>query len=198
MTTCSSVPWVRMTDWSWSIQTAAPRSVGLARCRRSVMSASSVCEKDARKHAPPAESNGRLWRADRPVGVGHSSVCSRLAAAVGVAACVPQLSHVGGRLGPPLEVELGEDRADVVLDGLVGQEDLGRDLLVRLALGDEEPGSSAPAGQLRRARRARSDVAIRRIRSRTLPVTAGSSSDSPRPTASSAATRSRARTCLRR
>ena len=39
---------------------------------------------------------------------------------------------------------------------------------------------------------------IRRTLSSTFSVTAGSSSDSPRPTASSAATRSRARTCLRR
>ena len=37
-----------------------------------------------------------------------------------------------------LKVELREDGADVVLDRLVGQEDLGRDLLVGLALGDEQ------------------------------------------------------------
>ena len=42
------------------------------------------------------------------------------------------------RPGAALEVELREDRADVVLDRLVGQEYLGRDLLVRLALGDEQ------------------------------------------------------------
>ena len=49
-----------------------------------------------------------------------------------------QLRHVRGRLGAALEVELREDRADVVLHGLVGQEDIGGDLLVRLALGDKE------------------------------------------------------------
>jgi hypothetical protein len=41
------------------------------------------------------------------------------------------------RLGPTLEVELREDRAHVVLHRLIGQEDVGRDLLVGLALGDE-------------------------------------------------------------
>ena len=48
------------------------------------------------------------------------------------------LRHEGCGLRSPLEVELRQDRADVVLHGLVRQEDLGRDLLVRLALGDEE------------------------------------------------------------
>ena len=53
-------------------------------------------------------------------------------------AAAVQLRHVRGGLGASLEVELREDRADIVLDGLVGQEDLGGDLLVRLALGDQE------------------------------------------------------------
>src|SRR2546422_9017180 len=47
-------------------------------------------------------------------------------------------SHVGGSLRASLQVELAKDRADVVLDRLVGQEYLGRDLLVRLALRDQE------------------------------------------------------------
>jgi len=41
------------------------------------------------------------------------------------------------RLGSALEIQLRQDRADVVLDRLVGQEDFGRDLLVGHALGDE-------------------------------------------------------------
>src|SRR5215207_4230896 len=45
--------------------------------------------------------------------------------------------HVRGGLRSSLEVELGEDRADVVLDGLVRKEHVGGDLLVGLALGDE-------------------------------------------------------------
>ena len=45
------------------------------------------------------------------------------------------LGQVRRGLGAPLQVELGQDRADVVLDRLVGQVDLGRDLLVRLSLG---------------------------------------------------------------
>ena len=110
----------------------------------------------------------------------------------------PVLGDERGRLGAPLEVELREDRADVVLDRLVRQEDLGRDLLVRLALGDEQQDLAAPARSAGPARRCSVPVAIRRTRSRTFSVTAGSSSDSPRPTASSAATRSRARICLSR
>ena len=43
-----------------------------------------------------------------------------------------------GGLRAPLEVELGQDGADVVLHGLVGEEDDSGDLLVRLALGDEK------------------------------------------------------------
>src|SRR3954452_20030508 len=45
--------------------------------------------------------------------------------------------EVGRPLPPPFEVELCEDRADVVLHRLVRKEDLRRDLLVRLALGHE-------------------------------------------------------------
>jgi hypothetical protein len=41
-------------------------------------------------------------------------------------------------LSPTFEIQLCENRADIVLDGLVGQEDLACDLLVRLAFGDEE------------------------------------------------------------
>ena len=52
------------------------------------------------------------------------------------------------RLRAPLEVELREDAADVVLDGLVRQEDLGGDLLVRLALGHEEQDLALLGGEL--------------------------------------------------
>src|SRR5687767_9097074 len=45
--------------------------------------------------------------------------------------------HVRGGLGSSLEVELGQDRTDVVLDSLVRQEHLGRDLLVGLAFRHE-------------------------------------------------------------
>ena len=47
-----------------------------------------------------------------------------------------QARDVGGRLRTTLEIQLGEDRADVVLDRLVGQEDVARDLFVRLSAGD--------------------------------------------------------------
>ena len=52
------------------------------------------------------------------------------------------LGHERGGLRATLEVELGEDRTDVVLDRLLGQEDLAGDLAVGLALGDE--GQDAP------------------------------------------------------
>ena len=58
------------------------------------------------------------------------------------------LRHERRRLGPTLEVELREDRAHVVLDRLVGQEDLGGDLLVRLALGDQHQDLPLLGGQL--------------------------------------------------
>src|SRR3954449_13562871 len=48
-----------------------------------------------------------------------------------------QTGNVGGRLRAALEIELCKDRTHVVLDGLVRQEHLGRDLLVRLALRHE-------------------------------------------------------------
>ena len=48
-----------------------------------------------------------------------------------------------------LEVQLREDRADVVLHGLVREEDLGRDLLVGLPLGDEREDLLLLLGQLR-------------------------------------------------
>src|SRR6266511_3885778 len=53
------------------------------------------------------------------------------------AAFAPMLRDEGCRLSSSLEVQLREDRADVVLDRLVREEDIGRDLLVRLSLGDE-------------------------------------------------------------
>ncbi len=46
--------------------------------------------------------------------------------------------HEGRCLGATLEVQLGQDRAHVVLDRLVRQEHLGRDLAVGLALGDQQ------------------------------------------------------------
>jgi len=63
-----------------------------------------------------------------------------LSAAAGVvpAAVTSPIGHERGRLGTPLEVQLREDRADVVLDRLVREEDFGGDLLVGLALGDED------------------------------------------------------------
>ena len=54
------------------------------------------------------------------------------------------VGHVRRRLSAALEVELGEDRTDVVLDGLVREEHLRRDLLVRHALGDEEQDRPFP------------------------------------------------------
>ena len=58
--------------------------------------------------------------------------------------------HVCRGLSPALQIELGEDRADVVLDRLVGEEDLGRDLLVRLPLRDEQEDLPLLRGQLDR------------------------------------------------
>src|SRR5665811_177913 len=55
--------------------------------------------------------------------------------------------YVCSGLRPALQIELGEDRADVVLDRLVGEEDLGRDLLVRLPLRDEQEDLTLLRGQ---------------------------------------------------
>ncbi len=57
--------------------------------------------------------------------------------------------HECGDLGPPLEVELRQDRAHVVLHRLVRQEDLRGDLLVRLALSDRQQDLLLLRGQLR-------------------------------------------------
>ena len=104
---------------------------------------------------------------------------------------------VGRGLGTSFEVELGEDGADVVLDRLVRQEDLAGDLLVRLALRDEGKDLAFLLGQGPKL------VGLVRGRDPAHPL-----EDFARhgrvqqrlssTTASSAATRSRARTCLRR
>src|SRR5512142_539931 len=60
----------------------------------------------------------------------------------------PMLRDERRRLGPPLEVQLREDRGDVVLDRLVGEIDLGRDLLVGLSLGHEEEDLLLLGGEL--------------------------------------------------
>jgi hypothetical protein len=57
--------------------------------------------------------------------------------------------HECGDLGPPLEVELRQDRAHVVLHRLVRQEDIRGDLLVRLALSDRQQDLLLLRGQLR-------------------------------------------------
>src|ERR1035437_1990709 len=54
----------------------------------------------------------------------------------------------GRRLSPALEVQLREDRADVVLDRIVRQEDLRGDLLVGLPLGHKEKDLLLLLGQL--------------------------------------------------
>src|SRR4051794_15928613 len=73
----------------------------------------------------------------------------RIGGASALSAVEAVLRDEGGGLGASLEVELREDRADVVLDGLVRQEDVGRDLLVRLALGDEQQDLLLLGGQRR-------------------------------------------------
>src|SRR4051794_23001016 len=60
------------------------------------------------------------------------------------------LRYVRRGLRAPLQVQLREDRADVVLDRLVGQEYLGRDLLVRLSLGHQEQDLLLLRRQLRK------------------------------------------------
>ena len=44
--------------------------------------------------------------------------------------------EVGGGLGAPGDLELGQDRAHVVLDGLLGEMELVADLAVRATVGD--------------------------------------------------------------
>src|SRR5450759_498322 len=90
--------------------------------------------------APPERTNER-----RPRGRSDRGAADR--SGPGRGRCWPPPSDVAGDaplgyesrgLGAPLEVQLGQDRADVVLDGLVREEDLGRDLLVRLSLGHQQ------------------------------------------------------------
>ena len=57
------------------------------------------------------------------------------------------------RLGPPLQVELGQDRADVVLHRLVGQEDLAPRSPCSSCPRPRAAGSCAPAASARPARR---------------------------------------------
>ena len=74
---------------------------------------------------------------------GDASAAASLEAGAGLV-----LGHEGRRLGAALQVQLREDRADVVLDGLVREEDLGRDLLVGLALRDQQQDLLLLRGQL--------------------------------------------------
>ena len=46
-------------------------------------------------------------------------------------------SGVDGGFGPPAHPHLGEQVADVVLDGLLRQKDLSGDLTIRLAFGQQ-------------------------------------------------------------
>lgn len=54
---------------------------------------------------------------------------------------------VGGRLGPPLHSQLGQEIGYVVLDGLLGQVQIAGDLTVGLPLGDEIEHLSLLSGQ---------------------------------------------------
>src|SRR5215208_2169530 len=63
---------------------------------------------------------------------------NRTARSGSAAAVETVLRHERRRLCPTFEIQLREDRAHVVLYGLVRQEDLRSDLLVRLAFRDEE------------------------------------------------------------
>ncbi len=56
--------------------------------------------------------------------------------------------HERGRLSTALQIELGEDAADVVLDRLVREEQRGRDLLVGLPLGQVVEDAALLGGQL--------------------------------------------------
>ena len=108
------------------------------------------------------------------------------------------LGDEGRGLRAALKVQLREDAADVVLDRLVGQEDLGCDLLVRLALGDEEqdlPFLRREVGELVGRRRRWPPAERAGAPSRSPP---GRAASRRVPTDSIAATRSRPRTCLRR
>ena len=97
----------------------------------------------------PTERQGHWSHSDVTVGHGSGDLrlgvereprndrTVRLRGRLDPAAFASVLRHERRSLCPPLEVQLREDRADVVLDGLVRQEYVGCDLLVRLALGDE-------------------------------------------------------------
>ncbi len=100
-----------------------------------------------RPRGPVGRLHRRLDAAEPDRGVGPRSRPRSTSRAGSVAPVGLELGDIGGRLGPPLEVELGEDRADVVLDRLVGQEDVGRDLLVGLAFGDEGKDLALLLGQ---------------------------------------------------
>src|SRR4029450_3938509 len=54
--------------------------------------------------------------------------------------------QVGGGFGAAGDLELGQDGRDVVLDRLLGQAELGADLAVGPALGDQ-PGGPPPPGR---------------------------------------------------
>ena len=101
------------------------------------------------------------------------------------------------RLRPPLHPQLGEDRAHVVLDRLLREIHRIRDLAVGLALGDQAQDAPLLLRQLGE-RVPVPPAASSRMRCSTLLVTEGSSSDSPRATASMALTNSRPRVCLSR
>src|SRR6266536_4732878 len=72
----------------------------------------------------------------------------RPVAAVSAGAIQPVLGDERGGLGPALQVQLRQDRGYVVLHGLVREEDVRRDLLVCLSLGNQEQDLLLLSGQL--------------------------------------------------
>ena len=83
---------------------------------------------------PPGGGAGPLAVLGCQVRPRPSAVVRRVA---GVAVLVEDAGGVGGGLGPALHAQLGEERGDVVLDGLLGEEEALADLPVGQALADQ-------------------------------------------------------------
>src|ERR1700674_1973176 len=98
------------------------------------------------RRSRPTPHCGDGYRQLAPGTAGCRSPRSCLLAVVGW----PQMTlcDKGCRLGAPLEVQLGKDAADVVLNGLIRKEHVGGDLLVRLPLRDEEEDPALLAGKV--------------------------------------------------
>ncbi len=114
-----------------------------------------------------------------------------------MAAC-PLCGHERGCLGTALHSKLAQDVTHIVLDRLLGEVDSAGDLTISLALGNQSEDAPLLLGQLREFVFVSAAGQTRACAASTVLVTAGSSSDSPRATASIALTNSRPLVCLSR